>query len=117
MLLVFFSLAGGHWAILHSFAWSEKILEYSSRSSVAEAVYKIFTSKEPCHVCEEATEEHEKQERHANGRADKKSELFSATCASLLHDPAGRQYLYPSAPEQSSSLRSDAPPRPVPKLS
>jgi hypothetical protein len=117
MLLVFFSLAGGHWAVLHSVTWSEMILEYSSRGSVAEAVYKIFTSEDPCHVCEEAAEEHEKQERHASGRADKKSELFSATCAALLHDPAGRPYLYPSTPEQTRGLRSDAPPRPVPKLS
>ena len=50
--LAFFSIAGGHWAVLQTVAWAEMLRDYTQKTgSVALAVEQTFDGAHPCELC------------------------------------------------------------------
>lgn len=43
---------GGHLALLQTIAWGNMLVEFSSKSSLSEAVDKTFDGEHPCPLCE-----------------------------------------------------------------
>ncbi len=55
---------GGHLAVIQTFAWGNMLMDYSSKTSLANAVDKTFDGEHPCHLCKlvknSKSEEHKK---------------------------------------------------------
>ena len=42
---------GGHWVLLQTIAWGNMLVDFSSKSSLSEAVEKTFDGDHPCALC------------------------------------------------------------------
>ena len=49
--LALFLLAGGHWAILQTGAWTGMIVAYTKDGNVSTAISRTFDGKHPCALC------------------------------------------------------------------
>jgi hypothetical protein len=51
MIATLVAMAGAHWALLQSVAWTTMLADNLRRGSVAEAVSRTFDGKHPCPIC------------------------------------------------------------------
>lgn len=115
IFLAMFSIAGGHWAVLQTVAWTGMAIEYSRDSSLAAALTKTFSGKAPCKMCKTIEAGKEKESRlPASVKADKKIDKFLARSGRAIPLPPPAQFSYPPIPDDSVSIRSTSPPAPVP---
>ncbi len=115
MCLAMFSIAGGHWAVLQTVAWTQMVAAYSQKVSLAEAVGKTLSGEAPCSMCKSIAEGRQKEEQApATVKLDKKAEVFVVAVNEFLKAPAAREFSYRPVPVAALAARSDAPPVPVP---
>jgi hypothetical protein len=50
-LLAIFISAGGHWAVLQSFAYTRMLIEFAEQDSLCMAVKKAFDERYACSLC------------------------------------------------------------------
>ena len=116
IVLAMFSIAGGHWAVLQTVAWTGMLMEYSRDSSFGEAVVKTFGGHAPCKMCR-AIEQGKRNESRlpATVKADKKIDGFlpAESCETGL--PPVRRFSYPSPLDEIALARSMPPAVPVPR--
>ncbi len=113
-------LAGGHWAVLQTVAWSGMILNYSRVHGLQKGVEETFDGKHPCPMCKKVTEgvhnesaQPDKQQQQAS-KTDKKP----ATCTAQTAPSTPRGIpTRPVLPRDliGFSARSETPPVPPPK--
>ena len=113
--LALFTIAGGHWLVLQSVAWSQMLRAYSQGGSITMAVEKTFSGKYPCAMCRKIAEA-KKQEEQKNPllKADKKVEVFVAQAAATLRRPPAEKFSHPAVADSRFASRFDPPPVPVP---
>ncbi len=113
-------LAGGHWAVLQTVAWSGMVLDYSRVHGLQKGVEETFDGKHPCPMCKKVAEgvhkestQPDKQQQQAS-KADKKSATCTAQVAAL--HPRGIP-IQPLLPRDliGFNTRSETPPVPPPK--
>lgn len=115
IFLAMFSIAGGHWAVLQSVAWTGMIIEYSRNASLGTALSQTFSGKAPCRMCRTIEEGRQKETRlPATIKADKKAEGFLAVQSPSQLLPPSRKFSYPPIPDASASMRPSSPLDPVP---
>ena len=54
---------GGHWALLQTIAWGNMLVDFSSQSSISEAVEKTFDGEHPCEMCKSISKGRESEKR------------------------------------------------------
>lgn len=110
-----FSIAGGHWAVLQTVAWTGMVIEYSKDSPLAAALVKTFSGKAPCKMCKTIEAGKEKESRlPATVKADKKIDKFLARSGQEIPIPRPTHFSYPPIPDAMVPMRSASPPAPVP---
>lgn len=115
MFLAMFSIAGGHWAILQTVAWTQMIRDYSQESGLIAGVAQTFSGERPCGMCKSIEKNRQQEEKApASIKVDKKAEVFVASVTSQLHPPLAYKFSYPSS-DIGSTSRALAPPVPVPR--
>jgi hypothetical protein len=115
IFLAMFSIAGGHWAVLQTVAWTGMAIEYSRDSSLAAALTKTFSGKAPCKMCKTIEAGKEKESRlPATVKADKKIDKFLARSVRAVLLPPEEKYSYPPVFDEAASARPASPPAPVP---
>ena len=115
IFLAMFSIAGGHWAVLQTVAWTGMAIEYSRDSSLAAALVKTFSGRAPCKMCQAIEVGKEKESRlPATVKADKKIDKFLARAGQSAPLPASGKYFYPPAIEDAAFAQPTSPPAPVP---
>ncbi len=115
IFLAMFSIAGGHWAVLQTVAWTGMVIEYSKDSPVATALIKTFSGKAPCKMCKTIEAGKEKESRlPASVKADKKIDKFLARSARMVPLPTETRISYPADSDEASTARPASPPAPVP---
>ena len=115
LFLAMFSIAGGHWAVLQTVAWTGMAIEYSKDSPLAAALTKTFSGKAPCKMCKTIEAGKEKESRlPATVKADKKIDKFLVRSGPAI--PAAREtsFSYPPILNEVASVRPACPPAPVP---
>jgi hypothetical protein len=60
-LLAIFLSAGGHWALLQSFAYTRMLLEFSQQDSWCTAMQKTFDERYACPLCPKIRDGYNKQ--------------------------------------------------------
>lgn len=115
LFLAMFSIAGGHWAVLQTVAWTGMAIKYSRDSSLAAALTKTFSGKAPCNMCKTIEAGKEKESRlPATVKADKKIDKFLARAAHSAPLPPETPFSYPPVPDEAVSVRPTSPPAPFP---
>ena len=115
IFLAMFSIAGGHWAVLQSVAWTGMILEYSKNSTLGAAITKTFGGEAPCKMCKAIESGKEKESRlPVTVKAEKKHDTFLARTTSAAPLPPENPFSYAPLSDESAALRSTSPPAPVP---
>ena len=115
LFLAMFSIAGGHWAVLQTVAWTGMVIEYSKDSPLAAALVKTFSGKAPCKMCHTIEAGKEKESRlPATVKADKKIDKFLVRSVREIPMPPPAQFAYPPNVDAMVSMRSASPPEPVP---
>lgn len=115
IFLAMFSIAGGHWAVLQSVAWTGMIIEYSKASTLGEALAKTFSGKAPCQMCRTIEEGRQKETKlPATVKADRKLDHFLSAAVALIAVPPSASFCYPRLSDETASPRSASPPVPVP---
>lgn len=111
-----FSIAGGHWAVLQTVAWSQMLWSYSkSTGSLVEGAEKTFSGKYPCSMCKTVEAGRKAEEKlPATVKLDKKAEVFLSAFGEGIHTPPYRKFRYNLAPDALLVPRNNAPPTPVP---
>ncbi len=76
--IALFSLSGGHWAVLHSVAWSRMIQQYSAEGSFESALKKTFDGKHACSLCKkiDLAKQQEKKSNFMNETFKKKEGIL-----------------------------------------
>ena len=71
-----FAVAGGHWAILQSVAWSQMLVNYSKQEgSFWAGAEKTFSGEAPCSMCKKIAAAKKQEEKSpASVKVDKKSD-------------------------------------------
>ncbi len=116
LFLAMFSIAGGHWAVLQTVAWTGMVIEYSKDSPVAAALIKTFSGRAPCKMCHTIEAGKEKESRlPATVKADKKIDKFLVRSVREIPMPPPAQFAYPPIVDAMVSMRSASPPEPVPR--
>ncbi len=115
LFLAMFSIAGGHWAVLQSVAWTGMVIQYSKTSTIGVALEKTFSGKNPCELCHVVKEGREKESRlPAALKADKKIDKFVAHAASSAPAPFESPFSYPPDSDETACVRPSAPPAHIP---
>ena len=115
MCLAMFSIAGGHWGVLQTIAWSQMLRDYSRQATLATAVEKTFSGAHPCSLCKKVDEGRQKEEKSpATLKLGKKSEVFTAYTARSLKCPDWNDHDYLCVVDALFLSRRDSPPSPVP---
>lgn len=118
IFLAMFSIAGGHWAVMQSVAWTGMILEFSKSSPLGTAISKALSGKAPCQMCRAIEEGRQKETRlPANIKTGKKAEGCPITQSLPQFLPPSREFSYPPVPNADASARPVTPPDPVPIVS
>jgi hypothetical protein len=63
--IALFSIAGGHYAVLQTVAWTGMLVDYSRSAGLVEGVKQTFDGDHPCKMClsiEETKREEQKQQ-------------------------------------------------------
>jgi len=115
--LAMFFIAGGHLAVIQAVAWTQMVKDFSQTATVAEAVAKTFSGKNPCKLCKSVTKASAEDDKVPGIKAEKKTEVAVLVDASGDSLPAGIRFSYPRPPDEAFTVRSDAPPVPVPIFS
>ena len=118
--LAFFSIAGGHWAVLQSVAWVEMLHSYSQHSgSMAVAFEKTFDGQHPCELCQQIQAGKAKERRESPTAPSTKDD---AKVKALLVDsvlPAfartTEEISFRRAVFAPGSRRAERPPTPPPR--
>jgi len=115
LFLAMFSIAGGHWAVLQSVAWTGMLIEYSQNESFRGAIIKTFGGKAPCQMCRTVEEGRQKETRlPATVKADKKIDKFLARLIREAPIPPETDFFYPPILDEVASARPSPPSSPVP---
>jgi hypothetical protein len=115
IFLAMFSIAGGHWAVLQTVAWTGMVVVYSKDSSLAAALTKTFSGKAPCKMCCAIEAGKQKESRlPATVKADKKLDKFLARSAPSAPVRPESRFFYPPVIGDEASARPTSPPAPVP---
>jgi len=110
-----FSIAGGHWAVLQSVAWTGMIVEYSKDSTLGAALIKTFGGKAPCEMCKTIDAEKQKESRlPATVKPDKKAEKFLLLRFVRVNAPPSQPFSYGPLCDEWACPRSEPPSAPVP---
>jgi hypothetical protein len=127
--LAFFTIAGGHWAIVQAVAWAEMLHDYTMRTgSVAVAVEQTLDGHHPCEIClriaaakkleAEAKSDRQKPESSKSGvakteKSEKALPLAGSHSPVLTAINASRFDMWPLL---AASSREDQPPTPPPRF-
>lgn len=115
LFFAMFSIAGGHWAVLQTVAWTGMIIEYSQTSSVGEAIAKTFGGRAPCDLCLAIDAEKKKESRlPATVKADQQIDKFLIRTQQAVPLPPETKFSYPPLLQVVASTRPTSPPAPVP---
>lgn len=115
VIIAVFSLAGGHWAVLQSVAWTGMILSYSKEAGLPAAIEKTFSNRAPCKLCKAISAGKQKEGRTQTIASDaKKIDQLSGPRGSSAPLPPATGFSYPPNPSVAAKARSTAPPTPVP---
>lgn len=116
IFLAMFSIAGGHWAVLQSVAWTRMLVEYSKSLTLGAAISKTFSGEAPCAMCQQITKARQQEEKApATVKVDKKAEKFFCAERDISWERMARHFSYPSPDNTACAARSDEPPCPVPR--
>ena len=118
--LAFFSIAGGHWAVLQSVAWVEMLHSYSQRSgSVAVAVEQTFDGQHPCELCQQIqagkAKEHKESPTAPATKDDAKVKAMVANSVLPSLARTAAAISFPRAAFAPGSSRAEPPPTPPPR--
>ncbi len=115
LFLAMFSIAGGHWAVLQSVAWTGMIIEYSKGSTLGAALKKTFGGNAPCEMCKTIDAEKQKESRLPSPlKPDKKAEKFLVSHFVRVKASPSQSFSYAPLVDAHSVSRSEAPPAQVP---
>ncbi len=118
IFLAMFSIAGGHWAVLQTVAWTGMVVEYSKDSSLATALTKTFSGKAPCKMCLAIETGKQKENRlPATVKAESKIGKFLVGPAIEAPAPTGKHFEFHAAGMIAYAGFSPTPPSPVPRQS
>jgi hypothetical protein len=67
---------GGHLALLQTIAWGNMLVDFSSRSSISEAVEKTFDGEHPCHLCKVVRKSKSEEEKKPLLKSEMKMEVI-----------------------------------------
>ena len=118
--LAFFSIAGGHWAVLQTFAWAEMLRDYTQKTgSVAVAVEQTFDGAHPCELCREIAtakaKEHKQNPAAPTGKDDAKVKALVADSLPLPLVRIAAEVPSLRTVPGCSPNRTDEPPTPPPR--
>lgn len=118
-LIACLSLAGGHWAMLQTAAWSGMLLEYGRSYGVEKAVSMTFDGDHPCALCKKIEAAQKQQSSSEAPQAPRTKEIKPQPAAPLpkrmaLNDPPSSR-LGIERHHFSADSRRDAPPLPPPR--
>lgn len=118
LFLAMFCVAGGHWLVFQSIAWTGMLIRYSQTSSIGLAIERTFSGRDPCKLCK-AVEQGRKTESQSPtlAKTDKKVEHFVAASPLRYALPNAAHFSYPLPFHDLAALRTYRPPTPVPKIS
>jgi hypothetical protein len=118
--LAVFSIAGGHWAVVQSVAWTEMLRDYTQQTgSVAIALEQTFDGQHPCELCRQiqAAKSQEHKESPVAPTAKEDAKVKAVATDPFLH-PAERlavKIAFHNAAVQSIPSWTEAPPTPPPR--
>lgn len=112
-----FSVAGGHWAVLQTVAWTNMLWTYSQQSdSLLVGAKKTFSGEYPCEMCRKVAEGQKQEEKApATAKTEKKAETYFACERFLPEPPPKREFSYARMGVLRFPTRFDSPPQPVPR--
>lgn len=67
---------GGHWALLQTIAWGNMLVDFSSQSSISEAVGKTFDGEHPCALCKVVKKSKSEEEKKPLLKSEMKMEVI-----------------------------------------
>lgn len=67
---------GGHLALLQTIAWGNMLVDFSSRSSLSEAVEKTFDGEHPCALCKVVRKSKSEEEKKPLLKSEMKMEVI-----------------------------------------
>ncbi len=67
---------GGHWALLQTIAWGNMLVDFSSQSSISEAVEKTFDGEHPCALCKVVKKSKSEEEKRPLLKSEMKMEVI-----------------------------------------
>jgi hypothetical protein len=67
---------GGHFALLQTIAWGNMLVDFSSKSSIAEAVEKTFDGGHPCSLCKALKKSKSEDEKKPVLRSESRMEVI-----------------------------------------
>lgn len=113
--LAMFAVAGGHWAVLQSVAWTQMVWDYSQQEgSVFAGAQKTFSGKAPCSMCKNIAAAKQKEEKApATLKVDKKAEIFLVAFGGVVPLPSAKPRVFHTVHDDFFT-RTEAPPAPVP---
>ncbi len=118
--LAFFSIAGGHWAVLQTVAWAEMVSDYAQRNgSIAVAVEHTFDGRHPCNLCRDIAAAKGKEHRE-NSPAPGLKDCTGVKALPLVSLPASgervaTEFCFSGAVSLHQPDRADSPPTPPPR--
>ena len=124
--LAFFSIAGGHWAVLQTIAWAGMLRDYTQKSgSVALAVEQTFDGAHPCELCLQIASA---KQQEAKARSDQQKPADQKTVKAEKPDKAlpldkslspdwmaATSLRWYAPPPLAGPSREDQPPTPPPR--
>ncbi len=115
--LAMFSVAGGHWALLQTVAWTKMMWTYSQQAdSLLVGAKKTFGGEYPCEMCRKVAEGQKQEEKApATVKAEKKAETSFPCERFVAEPPPATDFSYGRVATLSFPARFDSPPRPVPR--
>jgi hypothetical protein len=107
-------LAGGHWAILQTVAWTKMIVVYSRASSVRTAITQTFDGQHPCKMCKliQKAKQSSKQQELQQPSSRHDTAFFEACAFTFPNPPCS--WIAPIA-DFAFPSRNDPPPVPPPR--
>ncbi len=114
-----FVLAGGHWIVLQTIAWSQMLANYAQTDSVPLALSKTFDGEHPCPMCmqiQDGRQQEQKERRTVPPtRQDSGCHPYYVGSVIVLPPvPSVSHEVVPFVPEWAPDLRL-APPTPPPR--